>query len=231
MEDTHAHANKRLDQFVDAAFGFAVTLLLIAGAQAPETLDDLRTALLNLPASLGAFALIAMFWNSHRAFSRVARRHDTTTLLLTLAIVFTVLVYVFPLRLLTQSTFAWLSGGYLPGRSLIDSWGDLAALYQIYGLGFAVLSGLYAALFAYGRRRAVAPEDIEECVSSRDAWTICAVSGVVSALAAFMPLRYAPWLPPTLYWLIPLGIWARSVQRRRKAVKASAPAAEAAEAG
>ena len=40
---------KRLDQFVDAAFGFAVTLLVISGAQ-PENLKDLQAALRNIPA-------------------------------------------------------------------------------------------------------------------------------------------------------------------------------------
>lgn len=43
MAATDPESRKRLDQFVDAAFGFAVTLLVILGAQ-PETLDDLRAA-------------------------------------------------------------------------------------------------------------------------------------------------------------------------------------------
>jgi hypothetical protein len=48
-------SRKRLDQFVDAAFAFAVNLLVILGAQ-PQTLDDLRDGLADIPASAAAFA-------------------------------------------------------------------------------------------------------------------------------------------------------------------------------
>jgi hypothetical protein len=63
---------------------------------------------------------------------------------------------------------------------------------------------------------------VEEGIAFRDAWMVCAASGVISALAAFMPLRYAPWAPPTLYWLIPLGIWALSAHRKRAAARKAA---------
>src|SRR3990167_7108878 len=104
MAVTDPDSRKRLDQFVDAAFGFAVTLLVILGAQ-PETLDDLRAALWNIPASAAAFVLIVLFWQAHNVFGRVTPNRDGLTPLISLAIVFTVLVYVFPLKLLMQAMF------------------------------------------------------------------------------------------------------------------------------
>src|SRR5690606_24683912 len=95
-------ANRRLDAFGDAAFAFSVTLLLISGGAA-TSLDDLVAALGRLPAFLASFALIAMFWLSHRDYGRMARLRGPAATLLSLAIVFVVLVYVFPLRLLTES--------------------------------------------------------------------------------------------------------------------------------
>jgi len=218
-------SRKRLDQFVDAAFGFAVTLLVITGAQ-PQNLDDLRDALFNIPASAAAFVLIVLFWQSHKVFTRLTPSRDTPATLLSLAIVFMVLVYVFPLKLLMQAMFYWISFGWLPGRELIDSFGDLATLYQIYGLGFAVLSALYAALFARSYRLATTPELIEDARSWRDSWAICALSGLLSALLALLPLEPTPWLPPMTYSFIPVAIWIRErlvARARAAAALAAAP--------
>jgi len=226
MDTVDREAYRRLDQFVDAAFAFAVTLLLIAVAEPPANLADLKTALLRIPASAAAFALIVLFWSAHRDFGRLVPRRDTLTTFLSLAIVFTVLVYVFPLRLLTQSAFHFLSDGRLPGEGLINSMGDLQALYQIYGLGFALLSGLYAVLFMRAAQLADSAERREDAVRWRDPWTICAISGVLSALIALAPLDEAPWLPPTVYWLIPFAIWGR-VAWRARASKAARPSAAA----
>ena len=63
---------------------------------------------------------------------------------LSLAVVAVVLVYIYPLRLLTESVAHWLEGR-LPGRGLLVE--DLRILYTVHGLGFAVLSLLYAGLF------------------------------------------------------------------------------------
>lgn len=207
MED--AESRKRLDQFVDAAFGFAVTLLLITGAEPPASLAGLKAAILNIPAAAAAFMIIVLFWQSHRMFARLTPARDAATLILSLAIVFTVLVYVYPLRLLMQSLFYWVSGGWLPGEELIDGFADLAALYQIYGLGFALLSALFGALFARSMKLAEAPSSRDDARSWRDAWLICAASGLVSAALALLPLERAPWVPPTTYCLIPIAIWLR----------------------
>ena len=211
MESPEAvEPRKRLDAFVDAAFGFAVTLLVIAAAQPPENLGELKTALLRIPASAAAFAIIASFWAGHRTFGRYSARIDKPVVLLSLLIVFTTLVYVYPLRLLTQAGFFWVSGGRLPGEGLIHSWDDLQALYVIYGLGFAILAGLYAGLFALGRRSVRRAGDAAQLTSHAWAWGIVAGSGLVSTgLALVIPLRVAPWLPPMLYSFIPLFIWGR----------------------
>lgn len=221
MSTSSDESQRRLEQFVDAAFGFAVTLLVIAGASPPETLDELRLALLNLPASAAAFALIALFWIAHRAYARIADAHGGWDVVLNLAVVFTVLAYVYPLRLLTKSAFFWMSGHVLPGDRLIGSFDDLAVLFQIYGLGFAVLSALYAGLFMRAAKQATDPAVREEAISWRDPWIICALSGLVSAGVALTPFQAVPWLPPTVYWLIPLAIWLRGSWRVRRAAKAA----------
>jgi hypothetical protein len=135
-DDREHEAAKRLDAFVDAAFAFAVTLLVIAGAEGPSSLTALGAAMGRIPASLGAFVLIAMFWLAYRDFGRMAPRRDSLSSLNGLAIVFVVLVYVFPLRMLVESGFVWISGGRLPGEVIIHTLGDLRLLFRVYGLGF-----------------------------------------------------------------------------------------------
>lgn len=215
-DSTGDSARGRLDAFVDGAFAFAVTLLLISDVQAPQSLGELQTALLRLPASAAAFILIAMFWSAHRAFGRMTPHRDGAVFYLSLAIVFAVLVYVFPLRLLTQSLFVWISAGRLPGIGLISSLEELQTLYITYGAGFSVLAGLYSLLFVIARRRAASPEARDEASRYLWPWSFSTAAGLLSILlAATVPLEHAPWLPPTAYWLIPVAIGVRAVLARR----------------
>lgn len=226
-DSTDRQAGARVDAFVDAAFAFAVTLLLIAG-QPPASLDGLLTALGRLPAFLGSFALIAMFWLAHRDYSRFVRVRGSWSTALSLALVFVVLIYVFPLRLLVESAMYFLSGGRLPGAGLLDSFDDLRTLYTVYGAGFAVLAGILALLFAGVRgARAVGPSAEQ---SSREwTWTYVLVTacGLLSVAAAqWGPLESAPWLPGVLYMLIPAGLPLLFRFTRRPRAAADTTAAE-----
>lgn len=210
----------RLDAFVDAAFAFAVSLLIIAGGQPLESFGDLTRALMRIPAFLGGFALIVMFWLAHRAWSSLGPRRDGRATLLSLAIVFAVLVFVFPLRLLIETGAHFLSGGRLPGAGVITSIDQLGWTYLIYGLGFAILSVLFALLF----RQAQATIDARDPARRRAAsewtrtWTLAAITGVLSGLVGLTPaLRVAPWLPGVTYWLIPAGIAVFGMIDRRRA--------------
>lgn len=209
---------RRLDAFVDAAFAFAVSLLIIAGAEPLRSFDDLVRALMRIPAFLAGFALIVLFWLAHRAWSSLGPPRDRMATLLSLAVVFSVLVFVFPLRLLTETALHFMSGGVLPGGGLIASFGQLGWTYAIYGFGFSILSVLYVLLFRQARAGLGAAEPA--ATSARDwirTWTLAAVTGIVSGALALSPLLpAAPWLPGVAYWLIPIGIWTFAVIDRRR---------------
>lgn len=215
-------AAKRLDAFVDAAFAFAVTLLVIAGAESTTSIGALWSALGRIPASLGAFALIAMFWIAYRDFGRIAPRRDITSTLTCLAIVFVVLVYVFPLRMLVESAFVWMSGGRLPGQTIIATRDDLLLLFRVYGFGFATLCGLFVALYAHGARAAdrlgVTPAHVARVRASAEIWAILTASGVLSAGLTFLP-RTPFWLPGFTYWSIPLAIAVHGRLRRQRSAE------------
>jgi len=213
---------QRLDAFVDASFAFAVSLLIIAGAEPLNDFDDLLRAMGRIPAFAMGFGLVVMFWLGHRAFGRLSPVRDSWSATLSLAAVFTVLIYVFPLRLLTEAGAAYFSGGRLPGGGLIQSLAHLRAAYTIYGIGFAFLSWIFYLLFGHALKRGalcgLVEDDRDEAREWRNIWGLLAVTALLSALGAWViPLQTMPWAPGFAYWLIPIGIFfANLFERRRK---------------
>ena len=102
MADGFLHRGRqvtRLEAFVDAAFAFAVTLLVISIDAIPDSREALVVALKAVPSFAACFAMIAMFWAAHARWSRRYGFDDAASTTLSLLLVFVVLVYVYPLRL------------------------------------------------------------------------------------------------------------------------------------
>src|SRR5690606_676829 len=112
MGDGFVHRGRnvtRLEAFVDAAFAFAVTLLVISIDAIPDSRHALVLALKAVPSFAACFAMIAMFWAAHARWSKRYGFDDTASTVLSLLLVFVVLVYVYPLRLQFGVFFAWIS--------------------------------------------------------------------------------------------------------------------------
>lgn len=137
----------RIDAFVDAAFAFAVTLLVISMGNVPADVAELKAALKGIPAFAAGFALLTMFWWKHVTWRRRYDLRDGSSLLLSLLLVFLVLVYVYPLRMMFSSFFHWASGGWLSSGMVTQTESDLAVLFVIYHIAWTtlglVLTGLY----------------------------------------------------------------------------------------
>jgi uncharacterized membrane protein len=211
---------KRLDALVDAAFAFAVTLLVIGGGDVPSAYADLDRAMRNAPAFAIGFAFIAMFWHGHVRWR--AHRHGGGVLpvLLTLFLVFLVLVFVYPLRLMAISLVEFISRDVVTIRAA----DEVANLFLIYGLGFMAMAGTMAALFGLTLfRRAHDPESRDTLVDERAIWLILASSGLISALVSRVTPA-APWVYALLP--IPITLYMQSRRRARRAPEAE-PAADA----
>lgn len=143
----------RLEAFVDAAFAFAVTLLVISVERIPDSVQALLLALKSIPAFAASFTLVVVFWYAHVRWSRRYRLDTVPATLLTLLLVFMVLVYVYPLRLLMGTFFAWISGNWLP-MPLNDVTGprSMAHVFMIYGFAFASMSACIGGLYALSWR-------------------------------------------------------------------------------
>ena len=203
----------RRDNFVDAAFAFAVGLLVVT-AGTPQTLDELRAVLAGAPAFAFSFAMLMIFWASHRRYGEIAPRRDVMSTLLSLGVVFVVLIYVYPLRLLSQISVRYMSGGLVEGGIQLTSWSDLRLLYVVYGLFFAILAGLFFGLFAHALRARVqlGLTHPGEARDSAARWASIAGVGLLSTvLALVLPIHRVPWAPGMTYCLIPvaMAVWNR----------------------
>ena len=70
----------RLESFVDAAFAFAVTMLVIAGQQVPDDVATLLKAFKEVPVFAASIAVLAIFWRGHWLWSRRYGLEDTISI-------------------------------------------------------------------------------------------------------------------------------------------------------
>ena len=188
----------RLDNFTDAAFAFAVSLLVIGGAGAPENFDALVNALGDIPAFAFGFAVMAMFWLSHVRWRTVRGDGDWLSTLLTLILVFLTLVYVQPLRAMAAATGLWFTG---QGGGF---GGSLTGLFAVYGTGFVAMSLTMAALWTEPLRKGhLVTAAQANARGERGIYLILALTGIASILMS--TTRYGV-LAAMLYATLPISI-------------------------
>ncbi|MEO0364149.1 MAG: TMEM175 family protein [Pseudomonadota bacterium] len=213
--------NTRLETFVDAAF--TLTLLVISFDSVPTTFDELTYALRLTPAFLASFVLLMMFWFAHRSWSRRYGLDGTAAALISMALVFVLLVYVFPLRSIASAALARMTGGWVPLELKITDEGEARGLFVIYAVGFMLASYCMAALYyyAYRVRDSLGLSGAESYLTYMDvfSWVIVGSAGIVSMLLAiFIPgewLGLAGWSYALLGIIMPLYGW--RVSRRLEA--------------
>ena len=192
----------RLDAFVDAAFAFAVTLLVIGGGEPPGTWPELQAVMSRIPAFLVGFALIGMFWHAHVRWRQYCGNAGFMAVLLSFALVFLVLVYVYPLRMMADSMVDYFTGR--AGSGFLTR-AELPGLFTLYGLGFAGMSALVVGLFYSGMRHGQPePGMVPVLKGELGIWMILTGSGLLSVLLAQFQLTVvaAPWV----YGLLPIAI-------------------------
>ncbi|MDJ0653770.1 MAG: TMEM175 family protein [Xanthomonadales bacterium] len=213
----------RIETFTDAAFAFALTLLVISFDEVPRSIDDLIAALKNVPAFAASFAQICMFWYAHHAWSRRYGLDDLPTVLLSLLFVFVTLVYVFPLRLVFSALFAWITGGWLPFEMTEFTTDVIGDIFVVYGVGFVAMSAVLILLYTHALRRSdqlmLDPRERFTTVSEIQAWLIVAGVGLTSTIVALLPIGHLRPVAGMVYALLsiimPLFATVKARQARR----------------
>ncbi len=188
----------RLETFVDAAFAFAITMLVISVGSIPTNFKDLITALKSVPSFIVSFSFLMLFWIGHRKWSRRYGLEDSISTVISLGLVFVMLVYVYPLRLMASALFAWISKGLLPSEFIINDWTELAGLFIVYGLGFTALTMMLALLYlrAHSAGASLQLTTLERIRTNEEIafWITMSITGAISTLFAWiMPARIGIW--------------------------------------
>jgi len=214
------HEVSRLEGFSDTVFAFALTLLVVA-LEVPHDYEKLMQLMMGFPAFACCFALLIWIWAQHNTFFRRYGLQDAYTMALNSALLFVVLLYVYPLKFMFDSLF----GHFLPtgtGAARMEPY-QLANASAVYAGGFISLFAVFALLYhhAYASREKLALSELE-VFDARTAIGHQLVSmgvGMLSLLmASFAPLSLAP-ISPMVFFLMGPGHWiygARSGRRRRE---------------
>ena len=219
----------RIETFTDAAFAFALTLLVIS-LDPPTTMQALTDALGYVPSFVLSATLLMVFWNAHHRWSRRYGLDDSATIILSCLLVFTVLVFVYPLRFMMNALAS--GSANLMGLSIgpdvaslgIAGMRDATRMFVVYGAGFMTMSLAITLLNLHAwRQRDVLGLDPVERIETRveiGTWGILCVAGLLSVViaAAFpdvVPMAGAPYA--LLGIVVPLYQWrTRSAKRGPK---------------
>lgn len=142
----------RLDTFVDAVFAFVLTLLVISFDEIPSNYTEMLAAVRRIPGFAASFAVLMMFWLQHRLWSRRYGLENSKTILYSLTLMFVMLVYVYPLRMIFEGMFANLTGGFLSKSFQIETYNELRMIFVFYSVGFLAMSFLVSQLYRTAMR-------------------------------------------------------------------------------
>ena len=196
----------RLEAFVDAAFAFALTLVVIAVGSVPSTPEELLLAMKSIPAFAACFWLLSTFWRGHVDWSERFGLDDGPSRSLSLGLIFLVLIFVFPLRIVFSSFFAWISDGALPAEFSFETTADVQRMFQTFAVAFgsmgAVLFGLYVRVWQLRDELGLDERERRALRLVMQSWVLLPVFALASlGLSLWTPsLRYAA--PGMIFFLL-----------------------------
>jgi len=187
----------RLESLTDGAFALALTYLVVAANEVPHSYDDLMAAFKQAPAFAASFAMMLLFWYSHVTWSRRYGLEDALSTVLTGCLIFTMLIFVLPLKIIFATWFSYISKGWLPSSTEFTSLEQLRQLFIAYGLGFVLVEACLYGLYAHARRLAgplgLSPLELLDTAHSMDRCRLGLLVGIIAVLVALVAsARYAP---------------------------------------
>jgi len=219
IKAARGHGMTRLEVFTDAAFAFAAAMLAMSIDEIPGNYPELLNALKDAPAFAASFAMLMLFWRAHQKWSEKYGLEDFPAVALTALLILVVMVYVYPLKIVFGAGFDELSSGRLESSFKLQSQAEFRGVLTIYGLGYAAMSGLIAALYMHAWRCRTALElNVHEQFHARAeiwSWTFVACFGLTSVtLAWLLPDGLVPLAAWMYCLLIPYSPVSDSLQRR-----------------
>lgn len=199
----------RLETFIDAAFAFAITMLVISPGEIPRNIDALLSVFRNVPVFIASIATLGVFWRGHWIWSRRYGLEDGTSILISWAMLVTILIYVYPLKLLFSGMFYYLSGQRLGQMIGVRSLAQAQGIFAVYALGFIAISFEILLLNwrAWRLRNPLRLNERERFLTRAElsGWSIPIAVGLLSLILALtLPARWIEWSGWTYLLLVVL---------------------------
>lgn len=215
----------RLETFIDAAFAFSVTMMVISVDRVPDNVNDLLAAFRNVPAFIASVVVLGIFWRGHWLWSRRYGLEDGVSIFISWTMLVTILIYIYPLKVIFGGMWYQLSNGGFGQPISIQSAAQARALFAIFAIGFTAiaLEILFLNLRAYQLRDALRLNALERMTARLEitGWCIPTTIGVVSlTLALLLPpqnIAYSGWIYFSMALLVPLHATMRRRRIRRMA--------------
>src|SRR2546427_11791930 len=86
----------RLETFIDAAFAFAISMLVIAAQQIPDNIEALLAAFKNVPTFVCSIAVLGIYWRGTFLWGRRDVLADRASLFVSCGVLVPSLVFNFP---------------------------------------------------------------------------------------------------------------------------------------
>jgi uncharacterized membrane protein len=214
----------RLETFIDAAFAFAITMLVIAAQQIPDDIEKLLGAFRNVPTFVCSIGVIGIFWRGHWLWSRRYGLEDGVSIFTSWAMLVTILIYIYPLKSVFGAMWYFLSDGHV-GQTLGPSTDPQARmLFATYAIGFTAiaLEILLLNLRAWQLRDPLRLSPRERLLTRGEltGWSVPVGVGIVSLILALtLPrseLAWSGWVYLSMAILVPL----HSIHRKRLIARA-----------
>src|SRR5947199_9266450 len=125
----------RLETFIDAAFAFAISMLVIAANQVPDNIEELLGAFRHVPAFVASVVVLGIFWRGHWLWSRRYGLEDGVSIFISWAMIVTILIYMYPLKAIFSSMWFLLSSGRVGNTLGAHSESQMRSLFAVFALG------------------------------------------------------------------------------------------------
>ena len=199
-------AMSRIDGFSDVVFGFALTLIVVS-LEVPHTYDELHTVLVGFVPFAICFAFLIAVWWSHFRFFRRYGLHDSGTIAINCALLFTVLFFVYPLKFLFTLVASQLTGH--SGAGVFTAEWQIRELMIVYGAGYAATYFWITALYwnAWRQRTKLGLSPLETTLTHTYIWDdfgqVC-VGLICCLVACLLPAGEAG---KAGYCFFLIGVW------------------------
>ena len=188
----------RLETFIDAAFAFAVTMMVIAAERVPDDITTLLAAFKHVPAFIASIAVLGIFWRGHWLWSRRYGLEDGVSIFISWALLVTILIYIYLLKAIFGSMFYLLTDGQFGQPLGVRSETQYRTIFSIYAIGFTAIAVEIQLLFlrAWQLRGPLRLNERELFLTREDwrGWSIPVAVGITSlVLALTLPISHIAW--------------------------------------